>query len=187
MRDTKAGIIQSLSKLVSLPLAIARDAGNMKNFQFGLVRPNPSGKGTVGEYALHIQCPWRLLQSGRIVTGSADYYEPAEINKEVDLQDHQAGNLQRKRLGEILRSYDDATRSWINGTSELVVESILADDLGGFEVILSGNFRLQIFPSGSSSEYWRLFAPGSEEEHLAIGGDRVSTSAPPEPTFGEQP
>jgi len=186
MRDTKAQIARSLSKLVSLRLAIARDAGNMKNFQFGVIRPHPAGKGTVGEYALHIQCPWRLLHEGDIVTGSADYYEPAEMDDEVDLQDGQAGNLQRKRLGETLRSYDAATSSWINGTGELVVESIVVDDFGGFEISLSGKFRLQVFPSGSRGEYWRLFAPGSEDEHLVIDGGQIS-SAPPEPSSREEP
>lgn len=180
MRDTKTQIVQSLSKLLSLPLAIARDAGSMKNFQFGVIRPHPSGKGTVGEYALHIQCPWRLTQSGDIVTGSEDYYEPAEPDKEVDLRDWQLGNLQRKRLGEVLRSFDGATRSWVNGTPELVVESVVADAFGGFELILSGDFRLQVFPSGSRGEYWRFFTPGSSGPHLVMNAGRISAATPSE-------
>ena len=174
MHDTRAHIVEALSKLVSLPLAIARDAASMKNFQFGLIRPHSSGTGTVGEYALHIQCPWRLVREGGILTGSADFYEPAEANKEVDLRDWRAGNLQRKRLGEVLRSFDDATRSWVNGTGELVVASVAADDLGGFELVLSGGFRLQVFPCGSRGEDWRFFDPGGDGPHLVVDGGRIS-------------
>jgi hypothetical protein len=66
-------IVQTLSAIVGLPLTIARDSGNMKNFQFGKIRPHPSATGTVGDFALHIQCPWRLMKNDRILTGSADY------------------------------------------------------------------------------------------------------------------
>lgn len=178
MSDTKTQIIQSLSNLISLPLAIASDAADMKKFSFGAIRPHPSGRGTVGEYALHIQCPWRLTQNGHIVTGSDDYYEPAETDQEIDLEDWRAGNLQRKRLGEILRSFDSATRSWVNGTDKLVVESVSADDFGGFELILSGGFRLQVFPSGSRGEYWRFLVPGDLESHLVIDARRMSGASP---------
>lgn len=178
MRDTKAQIVHSLSRLISLQLTIARDAADMKNFGFGVVRPHSSGKGTVGEYALHIQCPWRLVQGESIITGSEDYYEPTETEKDVDLEDWRAGNLQRKRLGEVLRSYDDTTESWINGTHELVVESVAADDFGGFELTLSGGFRLQIVPSGSCGEYWRVFAPGDEGPHLVMTASGVSGALP---------
>jgi hypothetical protein len=174
MPNAKAQITRSLSRLISLPLSIARDAASMKNFQFGAVKPHPSGDGTVGQYALHIQCPWRLLGREGIVTGSYDYYEPVDADKEVDLNDRQAGNLQRKRLGDLLRKYDASTRSWVNDTGHLVVEAVSADDCGGFELMLSGDFRLQIVPCGTRGEDWRFFAPGIEEHHLVIEGGRIS-------------
>jgi hypothetical protein len=78
MLDGKAHITRSLLQLVGLTLSVARDAGSMKNFQFGNVGPHPFGKGTIGEFALHIQCSWRIVGGEGIVTGSADYYEPVE-------------------------------------------------------------------------------------------------------------
>jgi hypothetical protein len=183
MPDTKAQIAQSLQKLVALPLSIARDAGNMKNFQFGAIRSHPSGTGTVGQYALHVQCPWRIITSNGIVTGSTDFYEPAEEEKEVVLQDAKAGNLQQKRLGDLLQSYDASTRSWVNGTGQLVVQTVQVDEFGGFELELSGDVRLQIFPCGSRGEDWRFFAPGSEEDHLVVAGGRI-TDIPPQEVLG---
>jgi hypothetical protein len=75
MLDTKAEITRSLSQLIGLPLSIARDAADMKNFQFGAIEPHPSGTGTVGQYALQVQCPWRIVATHGIVTESMDYYE----------------------------------------------------------------------------------------------------------------
>jgi hypothetical protein len=59
--DTKTQLTLSLSKLFGLSLAIARDAADMKNFHFGVVGPHSSVEGTVDQYALHIQCAWRIL------------------------------------------------------------------------------------------------------------------------------
>jgi hypothetical protein len=59
-----------------------------------------------------------------------------------------------------------------------VVEEVSADDFGGFELILSGGFRLQILPCGSRGD----FVPGSEDDHLVIDGGRISTQ--PSPNYG---
>jgi hypothetical protein len=91
--DTEATVMGKLTSLVGLRLCIARDAAGMKNFQFGEIRPHPSGKGTVGDFALHVQCPWRLVTTTQVLTGSADYYEPAVEGEDVNLDDHQSGNL----------------------------------------------------------------------------------------------
>ena len=57
-----------LQVLVGLPLSIARNATDMKIFHFGEIQPHPSGRGTVGPYALHIQCPWRLVSKDTVFT-----------------------------------------------------------------------------------------------------------------------
>src|SRR5436305_330179 len=80
-------------------LSIARNAGAMKVFHFSEPRPHPSG-GTMGLYALHVQCPWRIVDQNRVVTGSADYWYPAD--PEMPLTDWKPGgtepSLQEKRI-----------------------------------------------------------------------------------------
>lgn len=166
--NTEMQIAQKLAPLVNLRLAIARDAGSMKNFQFGTIYRHPSGEGTVGDYALHIQCAWRLVAPDRIVTGSADYYEPATNAAEVNLEDHLSGNRQRERLRELLGGYDRSTRSLVNETDMLVVTAVRPDQWGGLEIDLSGGFCLHLFPNGSRGEDWRFFCPTGEHEHLVI-------------------
>ena len=92
-----------------------------------------------------------------------DYYEPPDVDTDVNQDDGRARNIQQVRLGELLGSYDESTRSWVNSTDRLVVRAVLVDDLGGFELNLSGEFRLQILPCGSRGEDWRFFVPSVRE------------------------
>src|SRR5262249_19428765 len=46
--------------LIRLRLSIGRRAADILGLHFGAVPPHHSGQGTVGDYVLHVQCPWRL-------------------------------------------------------------------------------------------------------------------------------
>ncbi len=140
----------------------------MKNFQFGEIRPHPSGKGTIGDFALHIQCAWRLVVAAGILTGSGDFYEPAVEGEEINLDDHQSGNLQRKRLRTLFQTYDAETRSLVNASNSLIVLSVHADRCGGLDLELSGGVRLQVFPDGSRGENWRYFPPADKGTHFVV-------------------
>jgi hypothetical protein len=63
--------------LIGLRLCIIRRAADMLVLHFGTVRPHRSGRGTVGDYALHIQCPWRFDLPSETVTGRNDLWEYA--------------------------------------------------------------------------------------------------------------
>ncbi len=97
MRDIEATISNALKPLIGLPLSIARNAGNMKVLPFWEHTATPQWKGHFGEYALHIQCPWRIVQAGKILTGSQDFFE-----EQLDQPDESAReserNLQEKNL-----------------------------------------------------------------------------------------
>ncbi len=161
-----------LDVLVGLQLSIARDALDMKMFHFGEISPLPSGKGSVGTYALHVQCPWRIVSENMILTGSFDRYEPARDDKEADGEDERSRTLQHARLFHILQGYDEATRSIVNSTNGLVVRSIKVDGFGGMDLSLSGGYSLQLFPSGASSEHWRFFRTGGRP-HLVVEAGRA--------------
>jgi hypothetical protein len=176
MTDAKVQVEQALEILVGLQLSIARNAASLKNLQFGAIKKHLSGKGTVGQYALHIQCPWRIVRGDCIITGSSDYYEPTASDRDIDELDGSAGTLQDKRFGDLLKNYDADTNSWVNGTDELVVQSISADKFCGLDMALSGGFRLQIVPCGSRGEDWRFFVPGTEGTHLVIEGGQIAES-----------
>lgn len=167
-------ILEHLKPLVGLKLSLARRAADLRNFQFGPVRAVPDG--TVGEYALHIQCPWRLQGPDGIVTGRSDLWEPAEANEAVawDTWHYDSNeNLQDRRLGALLGDYDPKARSSLNRTEQLVVEAVHAEDCGGATLDLSGGYRLVLFPAGTRAENWRLFRPGADQPHFVVAGGRV--------------
>jgi hypothetical protein len=148
----------------------------MRGFHFGQVRKIE--KGTVGEYALHIQCPWRIEGPQGIVTGRSDLWKPAEDSPEVDWEtwDYEENeNLQDKLIAEWLQAYDPQTRSFVNETDRLVVETVQGDAYGGATIALSGGFRLILFPAGTEGEDWRIFRPGYDEPHFVITGGTIET------------
>ncbi len=158
-------ILERLAPLVGLPLSIARRAADMAVFHFG--RVTRLARGSVGQYALHIQCPWRLGGPEGIITGRADYWQPPGNLDGKDFSCDEV-NRQDEKLRQFLGGYDEKTRSAIDEMGKFVVESVAADESGGATLRLSGGFALVIFPDGSTGEEWRKFRPGSREDHFVV-------------------
>ena len=174
MTTTADEVMVHLQPLIGLELSIARRAADMRVLHFGQIRKVE--KGTVGDYALHIQCPWRLEGPQGTVTGRLDLWEPAEDSPDIDWEtwDYDKNeNLHDTLMGEFLKGYDPQTRSFVNATGQLVVEAVKGDACGGAIIVLSGGFRLVLFPAGTRGEDWRIFQPGIDESHFVISGGRV--------------
>jgi hypothetical protein len=174
MQTVTQEILAHLKPLIGLKLALVRRAADLRNFQFGRVRSVE--RGTVGEYALHVQCPWRIEGPDRIIMGRCDLWEPAEPSAENnrDTWDYDGDeNLQDRRLAGLLGGYDPATRSFVNQTEQLVVEDVHADDYGGAAIRFSGGYQLVLFPAGTRGEDWRLFRPGTDEPHFVVAGGSI--------------
>lgn len=171
--NSQKRIEERLQLLVGLPLTIARNAANMKVLHFGSIRPHPSGTGTVGAFAIHIQCPWRIVAESFIVTGSSDRFAPPYDGAISDENDPKAGNLQSIKTAALLKCYDNVTRSFVNATDDLIVIAATVDEYCGADLSLSGGYRLQIFPDGSLEEDWRFIE--IEGDHLVIAGGQIET------------
>lgn len=162
-------LVQShLQALIGLQLTIMRDAANMKGIHFGPVRPHPSGRGTGGTYALHIQCAWRILSENGLVTGSGDRFADPEEGRRFNEEDTRSGSLQRVRIYDLLKGYDEITRSHVNATGHLFCIGLTVDAVGGVDLALSDAYRLQVFPDGMHGEDWRFFEPGHDGPHLVF-------------------
>lgn len=125
----------------------------MECLKFGhLLETNKAGQEIeIGEFGLHLQCPWRFTCDTKIFVGSQDLYEPADENSEYDENfdwDKPNGNLRDVKLQELIKPQN------------LTVASVAADDFGGFELFFSDHIKLSVFPAGSKvdeySELWRL-------------------------------
>ncbi len=162
---------QVTESLIGLRLSVARRAADMRVFHFGEMREGNGG--TVGQYALHIQCPWRIDGPEGIVTGRRDLWEhistkPMPDEWEPGIDD----NIQDVRLSNLFGGYDNKTHSHVNSGESLVVESVRASDVGDLDIKLSGGYRLVLFPFGSTGEAWRLINPGKDMSHFVIEGTR---------------
>lgn len=70
-------ILAAAHPLIGLPWSIARRGASMRVLHFGAVTEGDDGSW--GEYALHLQCPWRIDGPGGTLTGQDDLWEHATL------------------------------------------------------------------------------------------------------------
>jgi len=163
-----------LGDLIGLKLSRIALAADMRTLQFGNTQPRVGG-GVVGEYALHVQCPWRLEDESSVITGNDDLYVPYEQNDELaePFDYEKRESLQERILRDLLKGYDSDTKQTVNSTNLLTVAAVEADAAGGFCLNLSGGYRFFVFINGTRREAWRLFKPSkdgarSSEKHFVV-------------------
>ncbi|MGZ4814185.1 MAG: hypothetical protein ACXVZV_02160 [Terriglobales bacterium] len=146
----------------------------MACFQFGARRKRKTSHGQdseVGDYALHVQCPWRIVRGDEIVVGSADLYAPDPVKDAADSYfDWQKGNLQDAKIAKLFA--DD------NRQFAVVATALRA--AGKLDILFDDELRLEVFPDSSvgavDTEHWRFFAPsvGSDlhtvKSHIVFSG-----------------
>ena len=117
-----------------------------------------------GEFALHVQCPWHIVNASEIVIGSTDVYTPADEAADNDESfdwDKAGENLRDAKLKALLEQ-------------KLVVESVAADAYGGFSLGLSQGLTFTAFPAYSKkdeyTEFWRLINHRQRKApHIVVG------------------
>jgi len=166
MTDVADAARKHLDLLTGLRLSASYRAVDMRMFHFGTMRTVEGG--AVGEYALHVQCPWRIETADQIVTGRHDLFKPAEETEDFDWDSWDwDGNetLQDKLVAEFLTHVCP------------VVESVATDAHGGARLQLSRGYSLVLFPADSQGEDWRFFRPQQDGEHFVVSGGRVEEGA----------
>ncbi len=167
MNDSDTKTIQKrLDNLIGLKLTGCGRAADMRMIQFGAMID--SDQDSEGQFALHIQCPWRIENCDEIVTGRADLWEPIDRPEGFSYDDwdyQRDGNLQDKLVNEMM-----------DRSNKMFVEFIEVHTHGSFTIGFSDQYQLLVFPAGSDGEDWRLFQPGLTEEddiHFVISGGEI--------------
>ena len=145
----------------------ASRAADMLTLQLGEPRADLSPVGRfreVGEYALHVQCPWRLTQDDRLLVGSGDLWTPAD--PDADPQKYGPDVVGSSWL-------DYQLRKCLNAREAVHVVIISADSFGGFHLSCSDGIEFEVFPNASGtssdvSEYWRLLQPSTSARHFVV-------------------
>jgi hypothetical protein len=155
MTDTKELIDTRLSVLVGLDVSGVHHAADMLTLQFGPLRETVNRKGTlkrVGEWALHVQCHWKVERLGAIVA----------------TQDDLCGRDEKARRAT-QRLEESLVRSSVTS-----VESVEGSESGTLCIAMSAGLRIVITPDGvPDNEDWRFFAPGVDANHFVIEGGVV--------------
>ena len=173
----KKQVKSTLEQLIGLEFTRTTRAANMECLKFGTLYRVVDRTGIewqVGEFGIHLQCSWRLTKNNVIVVGSDDLFEQPNETAEYDENfnwDVQGGNLRDVKLKTFLNS------------GKYIVQSVKADDFGGFELAFNDNVKLTVFPALSSKseycEYWRLLDNRDESKsHFVIGAFGVDGLTP---------
>jgi hypothetical protein len=168
----REAIISEIGKLVGLKLQKAGRASNLFWLRFGeMISVTKRGQTEeLAEYALDIQCSWRITKGKKISVASRDFYCPTsgwnEENEDFDW-DVPGNNRFDERIQPLIED--------VKG--HLIVESIDSDEVGGLMVILTKGFVLEAFPDSSEddeySEFWRFFNRKDDSPHFVVTGNGI--------------
>jgi hypothetical protein len=160
-----------LQVLIGLPWCAAGRVADLEWFHFGsqhTVTTHDGQTRTVGDYALHIQCAWRIRTSFRIIVASNDLYYPADETLTDDDNFHwdvPGANLCDRKMAAWLQAFAGHFP---------IVQKVTADNVGSVSLFLSDDQMIEIFPDDSLtdeySEHWRFFKPGTDDEHFVLSG-----------------
>jgi hypothetical protein len=147
-------------------------AADLASFQIGTQRTviDHQGKAkTVGQFALHIQCSWRIVQPGRVIVASGDlYYTPDGHAPGPDFDWEPRGANRRDVNLDHLFSDDQ----------QLVVRDVKLECAGFLRIMFANNVCLEVFPDSSlDQEQWRLFQPYTGRPHMVACGGSVREDA----------
>lgn len=147
-----------LDGLVGLQLSAIRRAADMVMLHFGPMRPHASGRGTVGEYALHVQCPWRFDSPTETITGRDDLWEYGGAGEAPEDWTYDKGLSRQDAKLTTYFGLPDRRGGWLIETPRLLVLAVEASTRGDLSIHLSENHALIVFPAGTGEEAWRFFA-----------------------------
>jgi hypothetical protein len=172
----KTKIEKTLAAIVGKSLWTCRRAADMATFQFGERTKTQDYYGRpaeVGEYALHVQCAWRIARGDQILVGSRDLYYPAEYDNNEPLPSNFNWDRDPNRRDRLLQKlFEDGARGF-------AVQSFDVGAGGAFRIILNDGMSLELFPDDSlCSEHWRLFAPTKDEPHSVMTGSNADAEGP---------
>lgn len=170
MSAVREEIQKALDVLRGKPLWSSGRAADLAWFQFGKRRTVKGFRGDakeVGEYALHVQCAWRIRVGDKVVVESRDLYVPPEENADRPENfewDVQGANRRDQRIAGLFQ----------NETRQFLVKQILVGEAGSFTIVLDSEYALDVFPDDSlSDELWRIFEPYSDVSHFVVSGNEL--------------
>ncbi len=138
---------------------------NLLCIGFGNIISRKNNKGDtvfVCEYALHIQCPFRVSYKTKILLGDSDLYiSSINENDLVDLNNQNVCLL------------DIKTKNILNDFSDEYVSEVILNEYNDL-IINTTNLSISLFVCNQSYESWRFFKVDSDETHVVVDENGLS-------------
>lgn len=137
-------------------------AADMLTIQFGKERTVDLRRGPtdVGQFALHIQNPWRIAKKGRTVVEQQDYYAADGIDAV-----HAVWDTVGRLLPDELPVNENTPK----------VSNVIVESQAGFLLTLDNGVSIQVFPyvddPGDTSEAWRIIERDTDNRHFVVLSD----------------
>ncbi len=167
---TEAEIKKVLSSLIDSPVCIIGRASDLLWIHFGKLEMDAeAGKrgleiaSTIGDWALHIQCPWRFVKNKKIILSWRDF----NLTPDTEIMDgwDSGGTSRFDSMAEKVNSF--------LLKNDVIVKKIVLDEVGGFKMMMTDDLSLEVFPDLSfvneQTEIWRIFQPKLRTEHFVVG------------------
>lgn len=178
-KKEKTAIIAKLSVLNDKMLRSVSRAGTMVSFGFGdlvestVAQKTDDGKiitkkANVPQYALHIDCSFRINCGDKIMMSQRDIFCPSsEIMAEYDEDEFEWDIVGNNRFDE------ESQNHFVDTTMDFFVKKITISDVGDLTISLTNDFSIDIFvDSSENEECWRFFEAGNtNNSHLVVTGD----------------
>lgn len=153
-----------IKKIVGKQLLDVGRASDMLWLAMGeiiVVNDYKGNKTEKSSLALHVQCPWRLVNQKEksIFIASYDIYE---VDEELDW-DVQGNNL-----------FDQKIREWKNVDDSVYISNVCVNNIGDLEISISNDYVFQIFVNTSTEEEcWRFFECNTGKAHFLMTGKGI--------------
>jgi hypothetical protein len=161
---TKLEIERATEVLVGKSVWRFRRAANMAMFDIGkrIAVPSTMAPKEVGEWALHIECKWRIASPDRVLVGSGDINYPEDYSDGDSVPADFDWEKHATRLDRLAKSLFDS--------KSYRVQRIESGSAGRLQVDLEDSMSLEVFPDNSlPTEKWRLF-PYPHQPHFIVNG-----------------
>lgn len=111
-----------------------------------------------GSYAIHVQCPWRIIHHGKLVLGNMDIYRHKDSIVESEFDWSEIGNS----------VFDEKIEKIKNEVLPIKVNDYILDAIGSLKLICEDEIIFEVTPNSSGKiEFWR-YINNISKEHVVI-------------------
>ena len=168
MLSDEANIIEeTLSKILNEPIRNIRRAAATGMIDFGQDKISKDSHGReriLTQYALHLQCAFRIIDSDKVIVANLDMFEPNSKTKWSENFDWDVfgANLYDEKCQLLVRELEDTS---------IIVTAVKASCFGDLKIFLSNGYVIEVMNNLScNEEIWRFFEPGTENAHFVFTG-----------------